>query len=196
MSRYKSYKDAIVLGSKGNSTAGCTALQISSNQTSLRLMQQKRCLCFDVFHAVFASSPNVNPVHPKEVGAIEDEPDSQNSLMYEDEDTHVQDEVSPVEAATVQAEARVPAKRTATQAAGAAPQTAGVGKAAAPFHLAPSKKEKKMDLGEAYLKAQQSRIDSVAASAQAKTRCDLVIALTLQGKTAADIAEFLRLTGF
>ena len=52
-----------------------------------------------------------------------------------------------------------------------------------------------MDLGEAYLKAQQTRIESVAVTAQAKTRCDLVIALTLQGKTAEEIAEFLLLLG-
>jgi hypothetical protein len=48
-----------------------------------------------------------------------------------------------------------------------------------------------MDLGEAYLKAQQSRIEAQSASALAKNRTDLVIALTLQGKTAAQIAEFL-----
>jgi DNA-binding CsgD family transcriptional regulator len=52
-----------------------------------------------------------------------------------------------------------------------------------------------MDLGEAYLKAQQTRIESLAASAQAKTRCELVIALSLQGKTAEEIADFLKLTG-
>lgn len=52
-----------------------------------------------------------------------------------------------------------------------------------------------MDLGEAYLKAQQSRIESVAVAAQAKTRCDLIIALTLQGKTAVEIADFLTLIG-
>jgi hypothetical protein len=70
---------------------------------------------------------------------------------------------------------------------------AAAGKPAAVFHLAPSKKEKKMDLGEAYLKAQQSRIDSQAASAQAKNRVDLVIALTLQGKTAVEISAFVAL---
>jgi hypothetical protein len=80
------------------------------------------------------------------------------------------------------------------KAATAAPATvapATPGKAAAAFHLAPSKKEKKMDLGEAYLKAQQTRTDAQAATAQAKTRCDLVVALTLQGKTAEEIVDFL-----
>jgi|LauGreDrversion4_2_1035121.scaffolds.fasta_scaffold124580_2 hypothetical protein len=33
-------------------------------------------------------------------------------------------------------------------------------------------------------------------TAQAKNRSDIVIALSLQHKTAAEIAEFLRLTGF
>jgi hypothetical protein len=82
------------------------------------------------------------------------------------------------------------------RAAGGAvkPQTAPVtpaGKPAAVFHLAPSKKEKKMDLGEAYMKSQQIRTDTQALTAQAKTRCDLVIALTLQGKTAEEIQAFL-----
>jgi hypothetical protein len=48
-----------------------------------------------------------------------------------------------------------------------------------------------MDQSEAYLKAQQSRIESVAASATQKNRTDLIIALTLQGKTAVKIAAFL-----
>ncbi len=34
-----------------------------------------------------------------------------------------------------------------------------------------------------------------AAAAQAKNRCDLIIALTAQGKTAEEIAEFLELLG-
>ena len=70
------------------------------------------------------------------------------------------------------------------------------GKAPATFHLAPSKKEKKMDLGEAYLAAQQLRIDSLAQSALVKQRCDLILGLTLQGKSAHDIAEFMSLAGW
>jgi hypothetical protein len=84
------------------------------------------------------------------------------------------------------------------------------GKPAAPFHLAPSKKvftfalihhhscyhqEKKMDLGEAYLKAQLTRIESIAITTASKTRCDLLIALSLQGKTAKEVAEFIDLAG-
>jgi hypothetical protein len=69
---------------------------------------------------------------------------------------------------------------------------APAGKHAAVFHLAPSKKEKKMDLGEAYMKSQQIRTDTQAQTAQAKTRCDLVVALTLQGKTVQEIEEFLK----
>jgi hypothetical protein len=52
-----------------------------------------------------------------------------------------------------------------------------------------------MDLGEAYLKAQQTRIESVALTTQTKTRCELVIALTLQGKTAPEIAQFIAIAG-
>ena len=50
------------LGSKANSTAGCTLQQIAANNTSLLVMQQKRCPNFDVFEAVFSNTPNVKPV--------------------------------------------------------------------------------------------------------------------------------------
>ena len=52
-----------------------------------------------------------------------------------------------------------------------------------------------MDLGEAYLKAQLTRIESIAITTASKTRCDLLIALTLQGKTAKEVAEFIDLAG-
>jgi hypothetical protein len=44
--------------------------------------------------------------------------------------------------------------------------------------------------------AQELRVESVALTAQAKNRSDLVIALSMQGKNATEIAEFLRLTGY
>ena len=73
--------------------------------------------------------------------------------------------------------------------------SAAPGKGPAQFHLTPSKKAPKLDLGEAYLRAQESKVAAATASAQSKARCDLVIALTLQGKTAVEIAEFIALTG-
>ena len=144
-------------------------------------MQHKTCACFEIFDAIFGSSPNVKPVCPLEVGDDGDVlPDSQ-------------EDITP--AAPAPAPVAAPAPLHAAGGGVRAPSaTVPVtpGKAAAPFHLAPSKKEKKMDLGEAYLKAQQTRTDTQAITAQAKTRCDLVIALTLQGKTAVEIAEFLQ----
>ncbi len=169
-----------MLGSKANSTAGCTLEQIAANHTSLLVMQQKRCLNFDVFHAVFSATPSVKPVSPIEIGADGDD------------DDEVARDPPPAPCAPPRALPPGPPPPPAAAAAVAAPAAGGgVGKAPAPFHLAPPKKEKKMDLGEAYLKAQQSRIESVAASASQKNRTDLVIALTLQGKTAAEIAAFL-----
>ncbi len=211
MFRYKSYKDALVLGSKGNSTAGCSAQQIASNQTSLLMMQLKRCPSFTAFDECFSETPNVRPVHPQEIGSIP--VDVADAVVEADEDSDIDEHqpatppavhpatppAAPVSSSTQQVPSRAPLKAAAPQPvpSRAAPQAAGGGgKPAATFHLAPSKKDKKMDLGEAYLKAQHARIDSVAVSAQAKIRCDLVIALTIQGKTAQEIADFLVTTGF
>jgi hypothetical protein len=181
VSRYKSYKDALVLGSKANSTAGCTLQQIAANNTSLLIMQQKRCPNFDVFEAVFSNTPNVKPVSPIEIGADGDDDDDGEEGCRE-----------AAAVVTTRPPPPPPPAAPAAAAAAAAPAAAAAaGKAPAPFHLAPSKKEKKMDLGEAYLKAQQSRMESVAASATQKNRTDLIIALTLQGKTAVEIADFL-----
>ena len=99
--------------------------------------------------------------------------------------------------------------------AAAAPLAATTGKAAAVaavFHLAPSKnkvrnhchrrvyvtvtQDKKMDLGEAYMKAQQLKIESAAATANTKTRTDLVIAMMVAKKTPEEIAAILKLAGF
>lgn len=203
MFRYKSYKDALVLGSKGNSTAGCSAQQIASNQTSLLMMQLKRCPSFTAFDECFSETPNVRPVHPQEIGSIPVDVEEADESSDLDEHQPATPAVvqpatppaAPVSSSSQQVPSRAALKPAALQRA--APQAAGGGgKPAATFHLAPSKKEKKMDLGEAYLKAQHARIDSVAVSAQAKIRCDLVIALTVQGKTAQEIADFLVTTGF
>jgi hypothetical protein len=53
-----------------------------------------------------------------------------------------------------------------------------------------------MDLGEAYMKAQQLKIESVAVTANTKTRTDLVIAMMVQNKTDVEIAAMLKLAGF
>ena len=53
-----------------------------------------------------------------------------------------------------------------------------------------------MDLGEAYLKAQQIKIEAASATANTKTRTDLVIALLVQNKSADEIIAFLKLAGF
>ena len=68
--RYKSFKEAMLLGSKGNSLAGATAKQIGLNKTSLIALQHKKCPCFDVFERIFGHTPGVKPVHPKEGGGM------------------------------------------------------------------------------------------------------------------------------
>jgi hypothetical protein len=189
---YKSYKEALVLASKANSCAGATAQQILTNTTSLLVLQLKKCPSFTQFHEIFGETPNVKPVHPQEIGGQDEDEADDDGVPDSQEDC------IPLPDAAVSARAcggAISGGGAVVKAAAGGPAAAAAGKAPAPFHLAPSKKEKKMDLGEAYLKAQQTRIESVAVTAQAKTRCDLVIALTLQGKTAEEIAEFLVLLG-
>ena len=197
-----------MLSSKGNSTAGCSALQIAANKSSLLAMQVKKCSFFEAFHDVFSESPNVKPVHPIEIGhndGDEELPDSQNTVDEVVEGRAPSPDgvtphphrapsraPSPPRRVCGGAVAPPPSKAATAPSAAVAPQT---GKPAAAFHLAPSKKEKKMDLGEAYLKAQTARIESSSVSAQLKNRTDLVIALTLQGKTAEEIRDFLALLG-
>jgi hypothetical protein len=203
ISRYKSFKEALNLASKSNSTAGATAAQIATNSTSLLVMQHKKCPAFEAFNLIFGESPNCKPVDPREVGSFEAE-------LNEDLDEGVAD--------LAEAEVKVWGPTiigppSGAQDGGCCPRSKAAvtaGKPAAPFHLAPSKKvfpfpfihhdspflqDKKMDLGEAYLKAQQTRIESIAISTAAKTRCDLLIALTLQGKSATEVAQFLALAG-
>ncbi len=68
--RYKSFKEAMLLSSKGNSLAGATAKQIGLNKTSLIALQHKKCPCFDVFERIFGHTPGVKPVYPKEGGGM------------------------------------------------------------------------------------------------------------------------------
>ena len=135
---------------------------------------------------MFANTPGVKPVHPMEVGGMC--PDAQNSQDVDgDEDERPAAAVAPAAAAAV-----APAAAAAVAPAAAA----SGGKGPAQFHMQPSKKAPKLDLGEAYMRAQQAKTESAAAVAKAKQRCDLVIALTLQKMSAEDISAFLLATGY
>ena len=46
------------------------------------------------------------------------------------------------------------------------------------------------------MKAQQLKIDSVAVTANTKTRTDLIIAMMKEGKSTEEIAAMLKLAGF
>ena len=210
--RYKSFKEAMLLSSKGNSLAGATAKQIVLNKTSLIVLQHKKCPCFDVFERIFGHTPGVKPVHPKEGGGMAAETDDDDDAVDDAPHSPAVLATSPPPAVLATATcpapprtscaappavlATAPPSRTPAlvsapvQAAPAAP-----GKGPAQFHLAPSKKAPKLDLGEAYLKAQESKIAAATVASQSKARCDLVVALTMQGKTAIEIAEFLLLCG-
>ena len=159
--------------------AGSTLEEISANSTSLVVKQHKKCAHFTAFHLVFGQTPAVKPKHPKEVGShpdLDSPPDSQVILDST--------------AALIAVPASFPLV-VAAPATGATP----AGKGPAAFHLQPSKKQVKMDLGEAYLKAQQIRIESIASVASSKQRSELIVALLMQGKTTTDIAAVLKLAG-
>ena len=216
---FKAFKDAKKLGAKGNSCAGATAQQIFSNTTSLLVMQHKKCPSFEAMEKLFGESPSCKPVHPQELGGMSDEGDT-----CEDDGDDGQEYQAPAlaeAAAVAPAATEAPAAATAPlapatgKAAAAAAAPAATGKAAASFHLAPSKnkvrhhchrrhhcvyvtvtQDKKMDLGEAYMKAQQLKIESAAVTANTKTRTDLVIAMMVQKKTPEEIAAILKLAGF
>ena len=48
VSLYKSFKEAMLLESKGNSTAGCTLEEIQNSATSLLAKQKLKCASFEV----------------------------------------------------------------------------------------------------------------------------------------------------
>ena len=183
---YKSYKDATLLTSKGNSTAGTTQAEIESAKCSVLAMQVKKCPSFRTFHLLFANHPTVKPVNPQEVGSVGAQAVQDTPPLYPDEEKDAKDDETRSKA-TKESEVAKPAGA----AAGVEPK--GKAPAPPPFHMAPSKKSPKMDLGEAYLKAQQLRIESVAASGSAKMRLDLICTLSAQNKTAEEIEAFLKL---
>ena len=203
--RYKSFKDALALSSKGNSLAGATAQQIAANATSLNVMRYKKCPSFEVFNEVFGESPNCKPVYPMEIGAgaaaewgdVFDEldnlpPHSAHEMVQASPSGPPRQGVSTAPPPSVSKAATAAAAKAAAAAAAAVAAPKG---APATFHLQPSKKEKKIDLGEAYLRAQQVRMVSVAATNESKNRCDMIVAFSAQGKTSAEISLLLTLAG-
>jgi len=50
VSLFKSFKEALLLDSKGNSMAGCSLLEIQTNTTSILKKQKLKCASFDVMH--------------------------------------------------------------------------------------------------------------------------------------------------
>jgi hypothetical protein len=192
------------LSSKGNSLAGATAQQIAANATSLNVMRYKKCPCFEVFNEVFGESPNCKPVFPMEIGAeaeCGDVFDEQDNLPPHPAHEMIQAPPSgpPRQGVSTALPPSVSKAATAAAAKAAAAAAAAVAApkgAPATFHLQPSKKEKKIDLGEAYLRAQQARMVSVAATHESKNRCDMIVAFSAQGKTSAEISLLLTLAGF
>jgi hypothetical protein len=129
-----------------------------------------------------------------EVGGS-DEPDFPDSLDDAAVDVEEECVIAPPSPRKVPEPKPKPKPPAANTTALATAVTSNGGNPPAAFHLAPSKKEKKLDLGEAYLKAQQSRIESAAATTQSKHRCDMIVAFAQQGKTSAEISVLLTLAG-
>jgi hypothetical protein len=118
------------LGAKGNSTAGASALQISTNSTNLLVMQVKKCPSFTAMQTLFGQTPSCKPVDPKEIGAVSD------ADTYEDDGDDCQNFTEALPAADTAPALAAPATPGPAPAAPLAPAS---GKAAAPFHLAPSR---------------------------------------------------------
>ena len=74
-----------------------------------------------------------------------------------------------------------------------APAATKGGKTPAPFAMKLSKEPKKMDLGEAYLLAQTAKTALLATQGTAKQRSDMIVALSLQGKSKEEIEGLLSL---
>ena len=193
---YKSYKDATLLSAKGNSTAGASQEQIETGKSSVLAAQKKKCPSFCTFHLLFQNHPTVKPINPKEVGSVgtfkvDDTPPQFKDSELDDDETKSKQSEKPAAAAGGGA---VGGGDPKPAAGGGEPKpVSGKPPAPPPFHMAPSKKSPKMDLGEAYLKSQQLRIESMSSANSAKLRMDLICALSSQNKTAAEIEAFLQL---
>ena len=202
-SLYKSFKEALLLGSKGNSAAGCTLAEIQTNTTSLLAKQKAKCASFEVLLKLYDKHPSVKPIKPMEIGSIAN--DSKNEEGVDaaagglDVSAAISESTIPAALSAVDVSSgvvpapAVPAPAVPVPpAVGAAAAAAAGGKAAAPFSMKPSK-HVKMDLGEAYLLAQSARTALLASQQAAKNKADMIVELSKQGKSASEIADLLQL---
>jgi hypothetical protein len=205
---YKSFKEAMLLGSKGNSQAGSSLEEICLHRTSLLVKQKAKCASFEILEELYYEHPSVNPIQPKEYGCV---PFISNSAILEGESLLAFDEsesvtvsgrsaavtTSPLQlkgAAAAVAAAEVFAIVAVTPAVGCGkPVGVATGKAAADFHMKKSKEPKKIELGEAYLQAQTDKLKVYAAAQATKVRADLIQSLAIAGKTPDEILIFVSL---
>lgn len=213
-SMYKSFKEAMLLGSKGNSLAGNTLVELMTHKTSLLVKQKAKCASFEILEALYSEHPSVHPAQPKEFGSVPIFANADNAepsvVPVEGDGSSVVIDTATVSArstaATVAAdnEGAVAAAVVVTPVVGVAdtvtPAVGGgkpvgvlTGKAAAEFHMKKSKEPKKMELGEAYLQAQQEKHKVYAISQAAKVKADLIQSLALAGKTHDEIVLFVSL---
>jgi hypothetical protein len=128
------------LGAKGNSTAGASALQIATNTTNLLLMQHRKCPSFTAMNDLFGQTPSCKPVDPKEVGAVESDADTIEDDGDDSQDIFETEPAADSAPAFAAPATTRPAPATVKPpAAATAPLAPASGKAAAPFHLAPSR---------------------------------------------------------
>jgi hypothetical protein len=208
---YKSFKEAMLLGSKGNSLAGSTLIELMTHKTSLLVKQKAKCASFEILEALYSEHPSVHPAQPKEFGSV---PIVANAGNAEPSVVPVVADGSSVVIDTATVSARSTAATLAADNEGAVaaavvvthvadtvtPAVGGgkpvgvvTGKAAAEFHMKKSKEPKKMELGEAYLQAQQEKLKVYAVSQAAKVKTDLIQSLALAGKTHDEIVLFVSL---
>jgi hypothetical protein len=190
-SMYKSFKEALLLGAKGNSLAGCSLAEIENNNTSLLNKQKAKCASFEVLLTLYENHPSVKPVFPMEQGAI---PREEELEALESGNGEAGSDVTVTTTALAAAAPVPPAVPSGGDAAAVpAPAATKGGKTPAPFAMKLSKEPKKMDLGEAYLLAQTAKTALLATQGTAKQRSDMIVALSLQGKSKEEIAALLAL---
>ena len=209
-SMYKSFKEAMLLGSKGNSLAGATLVELMTHKTSLLVKQKAKCASFEILEALYSEHPSVHPAQPKEFGNVPivanaDNPEpsvvavADGSPVALDNATVSARSTATTFAADVEGTVAAavdvtPVVDTVTPAVGGGkPVGVLTGKAAAEFHMKKSKEPKKMELGEAYLQAQQEKLKVYAVSQAAKVKADLIQSLALAGKTHDEIVLIVSL---
>jgi len=194
-SMYKSFKESMVMGSKSHSAAGCTIEEIEANNTSLLKKQKAKCGSFEILLKLYEEHPSVKPVRPHEVGSfgeLDPVPKPQDAVADAASDTTI---LAPTVPAAAPPAPTVPAAAppAPTVPAAAPPPASAKGKAPAEFVLKPSKLHKPMDLGDAYLQAQNSKTALLAEQGKQRNRTDMIIALSSAGKTVDEIAALLLL---